>query len=158
MSSTDRNPPVEPSALAGTSAIASVQMGADIIDSMNPASNWQPAAQLLRDEWQEAKVAINGDPEHGIPFKDPEIPDTDAVVGTPSGFESLPADDPSGYDTGGYDTGGYDGAAPDTTSYDTTSYDTTSYDTTSYDASTDDTGGAFGTVSDDTGSSFTDFE
>ena len=141
--------------LVGTSAIESVQMGADIIDSMNPASNWKPAAQLVRDEWQEAK---NVDLDK-IPWKDPEIPDTDAV-GADIASDAVPlapAADvivASDADTAGPDPStSYDAPA----SYDTPSYDTPSYDTSGYDTGSSGSGGASGAVDgDDTGSSFTD--
>lgn len=143
----DFGPYAEPAIdTAGTAAIGSVQWGADIIDSMNPASTWHPAAQLLRDEWQEAKdVDLDK-----IPWKDPEIPDTDAV-GANATTEAVAA---------APETDVTSAVDPDTASYDTSSYDTFSYDTSSYDNPDYDTssgGGAFGSVDGDgSGSSFTD--
>jgi hypothetical protein len=153
----------------GTVGIESAQWGGKIIDSMNPASTWWPAAQAVRDEWPEAQKAMNGDPEHGIPFKNPEIPDTDAVVGDEV-TDAVVGDEVTDAVVGGevtdevvatpdvddmvtsYPTdGAFDASASDTPTYDAPSFDASSYDTSA------DSGGAFGSTSDDTGSSFTDF-
>jgi hypothetical protein len=148
----------------GTAAIESIQMGGKIIDSMNPASTWWPAAQAVRDEWPEAQKAMTGDPDHGIPYKNPEIPDTDAVVGgdvsdhvvAAPEVEDMIAPTDASSDASTPDPAAYDAPSYDTPSIDTASYDTPSVDASTYDPSSD-AGGAFGSTSDDSGSSFTDF-
>jgi hypothetical protein len=157
--------------MAGGGAIAGVQQADRLIESMNPASTWHPAAQLARDEWDEAK---NVDLDK-IPWKDPEIPDTDAVLGgdastevvlTPGPESTVFTTDATGsddsfdhstpapeatYETPSVDTSTYDAPADEALSYETPADDTSNYDTTS------DMGSAFGSTSDDSGSSFTDF-
>jgi hypothetical protein len=156
----------------GTTAVADVQIGMEMEAGLAPGSPLAPAGRAVYDEWQELQRAnVNGDPDHGIPFKDPEIPDTDAVVGddvsdqvvamsavddlavaeSPTDPGDATTDPGTAYDTSSYETVGYE-----TSSYETSSYETSSYETAASDLASD-VAGAFGSTSDDTGSSFTDF-
>lgn len=134
----------------GDAAVAGFQTGMKMEENLAPGSPLAPAGRAVYDEWQELKKSnFSGDPDHGIPYKNPEIPDTDAVVGGDVSDQVVAAPDVEDVVV----------ADPTEATYDAT-YDATG-DTSSYDASTfdtsSDTGSAFGSTSDDTGSSFTDF-
>jgi hypothetical protein len=115
---------------AGTAAFGGVQLGADILGGLGPDAVIEPATQIAFGAYDAAASALPPDDDTGH-FKDPEIPETDAMSGSP-------------------------GQADDAPSYDTVeSYD--SYD--SYDASGDDTDSAMGSTfgsDQDTGSPFAD--
>jgi hypothetical protein len=141
----------------GGSAVAGFQTGMEMEASLTPGSPLAPAGKAVYDEWQELKKSnFSGDPDHGIPFKNPEIPDTDAVVGSDVSDQVVAppdVDDVVAYPTDASD----DSTDSDTTTYDAPLTETSTYDTSSYEAPTSDLGGAFGSANDDTGSSFTDF-
>jgi hypothetical protein len=143
--------------MVGGGAVAGFQTGMKMEENLVPGSPLAPAGRAVYDEWPAAKVAMNGDPDHGIPYKNPEIPDTDAVVGGDVSDQVVAA--PDVVEDFVATTDANEMPAVDPTTYDTATYDTSApatFDTSSYDTSTD-AGGAFGATGDDSGSSFTDF-
>jgi hypothetical protein len=111
----------------GTTAISDVQIGTGMIQSLTPAGSLTPAAELSHDAYEEVQRD---------PYLNPEVSAQHALVASPgdTGASYTPVDDAS---------------------YEPSSYDMSSYDPSS-DASGYDGGSAFGTVTDDSASSFTD--
>ena len=147
----------------GTAALGSAQLGINLIENLAPGSELKPAIDLAGEGYKEFKDWAG--PDDSGHFKDPEIPETDAmganvvsdaVTAAPDTdpYVASSSDDSSTSDTSSDDTSTYDTSGA---SYDTSSYDTSSYDTSSYDAGSAESGGAYGSVGgDDSGSSFTD--
>jgi hypothetical protein len=91
---------------AGTAAFGGMQLGEDLLSGLGPSAIIEPATDVALGGLDAAASALPPDDDTGH-FKDPEIPETDAMSVSPE-----QADDGSSYDTlesyDSYDAAGYD--------------------------------------------------